>query len=86
MRRRNLLVNGGLLALALGTLGVVWATREAPTTAELQSRKDKLFAHFRKDAVSRLVLTAAGRKLVLEPRHDDNGTDDDAVPARQLIC
>lgn len=76
MRRRNLLVNGGLLALALGTLGVVWATREAPTTGELLSRKDKLFPHFRKDAVSRLVLTGAGRKLVLEPRHDVDGTDD----------
>ncbi len=72
---RQLFVNGALLALALGTLGVVWATREAPTTAELQSRKDKLFVSFRKDAISKLVLAQAGRELVLEPSH---GADADA--------
>jgi hypothetical protein len=64
--RQQLLVNGALLALALGTLGVVWATREAPTTGELASRKDKLLPSFRKDAVSRVVLSQDGRELVLE--------------------
>jgi hypothetical protein len=64
--RQQLLVNGALLALALGTLGVVWATREAPTTSELASRKDKLLPSFRKDAVSRLVVSHDGRELVLE--------------------
>lgn len=64
--RRQLFVNGALLALALGTLGVVWATREEQTTTELQSRKDKLLPSFRKDAVSRLVLSQAGRELQLE--------------------
>ena len=64
--RQQLLVNGALVALALGTLGVVWATREAPTTFELASRKDKLLPSFRKDAVSRLVLSQDGRELVLE--------------------
>ena len=66
MMRQQLLVNGALLALALGTLVVVWATREAPTTSELASRKDKLLPSFRKDAVSRLVLSHDGRELVLE--------------------
>ena len=64
--RPQLLVNGALLALALGTLGVVWMTREAPTTFELASRQDKLLSSFRKDAVSRLVLSYEGRELVLE--------------------
>jgi hypothetical protein len=64
--RQQLLVNGALLALALGTLGVVWATREAPTTGELSSRKNKLLPSFRKDAVTRLVLSQDGRELVLE--------------------
>ena len=64
--RQQLLVNGALLALALGTLGVVWATREAPTTGELAARKDKLLPNYRKDAVSRVVLSQDGRELVLE--------------------
>ena len=64
--RRQLLVNGALLALALGTLGVVWATREAPTTGELASRKDKLLLSFHKDALSRVVLSQGGRELQLD--------------------
>jgi Domain of unknown function (DUF4340) len=64
--RRQLFVNGALLALALGTLGVVWATRETATTSELESRKNKLLPSFRKDAVSRLVLSQDGRELQLE--------------------
>ena len=63
---RQLLVNGALLALALGTLGVVWATREAPTTAELTARKNKLLLDFKKQQVSRLVLSQDGRELQLE--------------------
>jgi Domain of unknown function (DUF4340) len=74
--RQQLLVNGALVVLALGTLGVVWVTREAPTTADLASRKDKLFVSFRKDAVSRIVLSQAGRELVLEASHEANATDD----------
>ena len=64
--RRQLFVNGALLALALGTLGVVWATREAPTTAELAARKNKLLPEFKKELVSRLALSQDGRELVLE--------------------
>lgn len=64
--RRQLLVNGALLALALGTLGVVWATRETATTAELESRKNKLLPSFRKDAVTRLVLSQDGKELQLD--------------------
>ncbi|HYP89529.1 MAG TPA: DUF4340 domain-containing protein, partial [Polyangiaceae bacterium] len=41
--RRPLLVNGALVALALGTLGIVWATRDVATTSELQARKNQLF-------------------------------------------
>ncbi len=73
--RRQLLVNGALLALALGTLGVVWATREAPTTAERASRKDKLFQSFRREAISRLVLSASGQELVLEPSRGADAGD-----------
>lgn len=64
--RRQLFVNGALLALALGTLGVVWATREAPTTAELTARKNKLLPDFKKEQVSRLVLSQDGRELQLD--------------------
>jgi hypothetical protein len=64
--RRQLFVNGALVALALGTLGVVWATREAPTTAELTARKNKLLPDFRKEQVSRLVLSQDGRELQLD--------------------
>ena len=39
--RHQLLVNGLLGALALGTLGVVWVTRETPTTAQVAERKGK---------------------------------------------
>jgi hypothetical protein len=55
--RRQLVVNGALLALALGTAGVVWVTREAPTTAQLASRKGKLLPTFDKEAVTRIVLS-----------------------------
>jgi hypothetical protein len=65
--RRQVWVNGLLGALALATLGVVWVTRETPTTAELAQRKDKLLPVFRKEAVSRLTLTQGGRDLELVP-------------------
>jgi Domain of unknown function (DUF4340) len=64
--RRQLFVNGALVALALGTLGVVWATREAPTTAELTARKNKLLPDFKKELVSRIVLSRGGHELELE--------------------
>jgi Domain of unknown function (DUF4340) len=65
--RRQLFVNGALLALALATLGVVWVTRETPTTSQLAERKGKLLPTFRKEAVSRLTLTRDGRDLELAP-------------------
>jgi hypothetical protein len=64
--RRQLLVNGAIMALALGTLGVVWITRQAPTTTELEARKDKLFPTFRKDDVTRLRLSSPGQELELQ--------------------
>lgn len=63
--RRQLLVNGCLLVLALGTLGVVWATRDAPTTSELAARKDKLLPIWNKQAVTRLELRRPGARLEL---------------------
>jgi len=65
--RRQLLVNGLLAALALGSLAVVWATRETPTTAQVAERKGKLLPIFRKDAVARVTLTRDGRELELVP-------------------
>lgn len=63
--RRQTVVNGALLALALGTLGVVWVTREAPTTAELAERKDKLWPSFRREDVQRVVLQRGATRLEL---------------------
>jgi Domain of unknown function (DUF4340) len=63
--RRQHWVNGGLLALALGTLGVVWATRESPTTTDLAQRKDKLWPAFRREDVERVVLRREGQELEL---------------------
>lgn len=63
--RRQLLVNGALLALALGTLGVVWATRETPTTTQLAERKDKLWPAFRREDVRRVLLRRDGKELEL---------------------
>ncbi len=67
MGRRQLLVNGALLALALGTLGVVWATRETPTTAELASRRGKLLPSFDKSSITRLGVSTGAKTVVLEP-------------------
>jgi Domain of unknown function (DUF4340) len=69
--RRQVLVNGALLALALGTLGVVWATREAPTSAELAERQDKLWPSFRREDVQRVVLTKGASRLELERGADE---------------
>ena len=71
--RRQLLVNSALLALALGSLGVVWLTRETATTAELSARKNKLLPSFDKDKVSRLRLAQGERKLTLVRSKDDGG-------------
>lgn len=69
--RRSTLVNGALLALALATFGVVWATRDAPTSADLAERKDKLWPTFRREDVRRLVLTKGSRRLELERGEDE---------------
>jgi hypothetical protein len=74
--RRQLLVNGSLLVLALGSLGVVWATRDRPTTSELAARKNKLFPEWNKEQVTRLTLTRSGVKLELH-RTPDTGVDGD---------
>ena len=63
--RRQLIVNAALVALALGTLAAVWATRDAPTTSSLAARKDKLLPTWDRDAVTRLVLRREGRELEL---------------------
>jgi hypothetical protein len=63
--RRALIVNGVIVALALGTLGVVWATRDAPTTGELLARKHKLLGVWDKAGVSRIRLSRGGRQLEL---------------------
>jgi Domain of unknown function (DUF4340) len=58
--RRQVLINGALLALALVSLAVVWATRHAPTTAESAARRDKLVEVWSKEAVSSLRLRRDG--------------------------
>jgi hypothetical protein len=63
--RRQLLVNATLVALALGTLGVVWATRDAPTTAALAARNNKLLPTWDEEAVTRIQLRRAGSELEL---------------------
>ena len=63
--RRALIVNGFIAALALGTLGVVWATRDAPTTGELAARKNKLLGAWDKARVSRIILSRGGQQLQL---------------------
>lgn len=74
--RRQLLVNGSLLALALGSLGVVWATRDRATTSELAARKNKLFLEWNKQQVTRLTLARPGSKLELL-RTPDTGVEGD---------
>ena len=63
--RRQLLVNGAIFALALGTLGLVWATRETPGTGERQARVGKLLPSFNKDTVASLVLRRGAERLEL---------------------
>jgi hypothetical protein len=63
--RRQLIVNGVIAALALGSLGVVWATRDAPTSSELNARKNKLFATWDRDAVTQLLLRRGGVAMEL---------------------
>jgi hypothetical protein len=69
--RASTLVNGALLALALGSLAVVWATREAPTTSQLAERKNKLLPAFQGEDVRRISLERAPRELVLERKGDE---------------
>lgn len=63
--QRPLLVNGALVALALGTFGVVWATREAPTTSELRARKNQLFPELTIAKVDAVTLSKAGQSIEL---------------------
>lgn len=63
--RRQLLVNGGLFLLALGTLGVVWATREAPTSSQLAERKNKLLPSFRAEDVTQVRLARGNERMEL---------------------
>lgn len=69
--RRQLLVNGSLLVLALVTLGAVWATRETSTSAELSERKNKLLPGLRQEDVSRVRLSRAGSELELRREGDE---------------
>ena len=64
--RRQSLVNGTLLALALVTLGAVWATRQTPTSTELAAQKSKLLPGFRREGVTRVRLVRDGSQLTLE--------------------
>src|SRR4026209_1429666 len=70
--RRQLIVNATLLALALGSLVAVWATRHAPTTSSVDARKEKLLTTGNDAAIPRVVLRRAGRELEL--------VRDDGVP------
>jgi hypothetical protein len=63
--RRQLLVNGVIAALALGSLAVVWATRDAPTTSQLNARKSKLLPTWDRAAVTHLQLRRGGVLLEL---------------------
>ena len=63
--RRQVLVNAALVALALGTLGVLWATRDVQTTMQGETRKSKLLVVWNKDDVSRIRLRRAGAELEL---------------------
>jgi hypothetical protein len=69
--RRQLLVNGTLLALALVTFGAVWATRQAPTSAELAERKDKLLPALRQEDVTRVRLARDASVLELARAGDE---------------
>jgi hypothetical protein len=63
--RRQLIVNGVLAALALGSLGVVWATRNARTSSELEARQNKLISAWDRAAVTQLRLRRGGVELEL---------------------
>lgn len=65
---RARLLNLGLLALALSSLGLVMVTAETPTTLERQVRQGHLLERFRRDDVQRLELRQGDRKTVLVRR------------------
>lgn len=64
--RRPLWVNGLIVALSLGSLGLLWATRDVPSTSELLQREHKLLPTFRRDEVSALQLSEGKQELLLE--------------------
>jgi len=61
----RLFLNAALVALALGSGALVWVTRDAPTTADREARKNKLLTTFKLDAVERIRLTRSGQQLEL---------------------
>lgn len=63
--QKALLLNGALIALALGSLGVVWATRDAPTTGDVLARKNQLFPELSLAKISAVELSNGERTLEL---------------------
>jgi hypothetical protein len=64
--QRQLLINGGLVALALGAFGVVWATRDAPTTSEISARRQQLLSELTRAKLERLEFSQGRQTLELE--------------------
>lgn len=62
---RSLAVNGTLLVLALGSLALVLVTERAPTTAEVESRRQHLFERFEEDLVDGLELKHDGALTIV---------------------
>jgi hypothetical protein len=75
--QRQLLINGAIVVLALSTLGVVFATQHAPTTSELESRKNKLLPSWQKESVTRIVMRRKAQVLELTRASADAGVEGD---------
>ena len=63
--RKELIGTSVLVALALGTFGLVWATREVPTTSQLSARKNQLFPEFTLAKVQAVTLSRGVETLEL---------------------
>jgi hypothetical protein len=63
--RKALAVNAALAALALGTLGIVWATRDSATTRELAARQSKLLVEWNDAAITKISLRRGPARLEL---------------------
>lgn len=68
--RRAVLVNGALLALALGTLAVVWSTRDSDTSSDLEARQGKLLASWHEHDIAVIRLQRGQQKLELARTKD----------------